>query len=150
MSNSLMTAPPRRSAVRPVSPVGRLRRMLIGALLAAVSGCTHSIMVSAGTPVLHGSEPITSSAIAAARVSTAYEAVQRLQPHWLLGYRARSHDADADPTVYLNGFRLGPVDRLRELPIENIREIQFLSPTEATTWLGTGHVSPVILVKTNQ
>ena len=150
MSNSLILVPATRGPLRSVSQGGRLRRRFAKALLAVVSGCTHSIMVAPGPPMLHGSEAITSSAIAAARVSTAYEAVQRLQPHWLTGYRARTHESGSGPTVYLNGFRLGTVDRLRELPIENIREIQFLSASEATTWFGTGHVSPVILVKTIQ
>ncbi len=113
-----------------------------------IGGCTHSIMATGGTPALHGSEPITSSAIAAAQVHTAYVAVLRLQPHWLLGYHTTGHESDSGATVYLNTVRLGTIDRLRELPIENIREIQFLSPMQATTWLGTGRFSPVILVKT--
>ena len=150
MSNSLIVVPANGNDVHAISQVGRLPRMLIVVFFATVSGCTHSIMVATGTPELRGREAITSSAIAAARVSTAYEAVQRLQPQWLMGYGARSHESDAGPTVYLNGFRLGTIDRLRELPIENIREIQFLRPSEATTWLGTGHVTPVILVKTVQ
>ena len=122
--------------------------MLIGALLAMVAGCAHSIMATGGTPALHGSEAITSLAIAAAQVHTAYDAVLRLQPQWLLGYRTTGHELDSGATVYLNALRLGPIDRLRDLPIENIREIQFLSPMEATTRLGTGHPSPVILVIT--
>ena len=111
-------------------------------------GCTHSIIVTDGTPSLHGSEPITSAAIAAARVYTAYDAVLRLQPQWLLGYHTTGHESGSGATVYLNTLRLGTIDRLRDLPIENIREIQFLSPMQATTWLGTGRLSPVILVKT--
>ena len=149
MSSSLIKVPARRNDLERVFRARRARATLIGALLPVLGvACTHSIMTARGMPVLHGSEPITSSAITAARVHTAYDAVLRLQPHWLSGQRARAHESESATMVYLNTLPLGTIDRLRDLPVENIRQIEFLSPMEATTRFGTGHVSPVILVKT--
>ena len=125
-----------------------VRSGLIGTVLALSAACAASINPINERPVLLHRDPISASAIAAAHVETAYDAVLRLQPSWLLGHGARSHDAESRPVVYLNDHVLGGVDQLRELPVENIREIQFLSAIDATTRFGSGHVSPVIIVRT--
>ncbi len=74
--------------------------------------------------------------------STAMEVVRRLRPAWLL---ARG----ADPVVYVDSVRRpGGVDALFNVPIGQIRLLEFISAADATTRWGTGHTGGVIQVVT--
>ena len=74
--------------------------------------------------------------------STAMEVVRRLRPGWLL---ARG----ADPVVYVDNVRRpGGVDALFNIPIGQIRVLEFIGAADATTRWGTGHTGGVIQVVT--
>lgn len=93
---------------------------------------------------------ITESEIASVNVGTIYEVVQQLRPHFLQG-RGQSSIQDpgsSAPVVYVNGVRYGSPDVLRSLRSMDVREIRYLSASDATTRYGTGHVGGVIEVTT--
>ena len=99
-----------------------------------------------------GRGPLTAEAIREANVSTnAFDLLQSTRPEWL---RARGtqtfQGGDSDAIrVYVNGSSYGPTpESLRQLPVDNIQQVQFLSPAQATTRFGAGHLSGVILVET--
>ena len=48
--------------------------------------------------------------------------------------------------VYANGIRLGGTDTLRDLPVVDIKEIQYISAADATQRFGTGHSHGAILI----
>ena len=74
--------------------------------------------------------------------STAMEVVRRLRPGWLL---ARG----ADPVVYVDNVRRpGGVDALFNVPVGQIRLLEFIGAADATTRWGTGHTGGVIQVVT--
>lgn len=74
--------------------------------------------------------------------STAMEVVRRLRPAWLL---ARG----ADPVVYVDNVRRpGGVDALFNVPVGQIRLLEFIGAADATTRWGTGHTGGVIQVVT--
>lgn len=74
--------------------------------------------------------------------STAMEVVRRLRPAWLL---ARG----ADPVVYVDNVRRpGGVDALFNVPVGQIRLLEFIGAGDATTRWGTGHTGGVIQVVT--
>ena len=74
--------------------------------------------------------------------STAMEVVRRLRPAWLLS-------RGADPVVYVDNVRRpGGVDVLFNVPIGQIRLLEFIGAADATTRWGTGHTGGVIQVLT--
>jgi hypothetical protein len=48
--------------------------------------------------------------------------------------------------VYFDGTRMGTLEVLNNIGAHEIREIRYLSPSEATNRYGTGHVQGAILV----
>ena len=73
--------------------------------------------------------------------STAMEVVRRLRPAWLL--------ARGNPVVYVDNVRRpGGVDALFNVPVGQIRLLEFIGAADATTRWGTGHTGGVIQVLT--
>lgn len=100
---------------------------------------------SSGTRSASGSRhTITAEEIAAARGGTAWEVVSELRPEFLRPQRSGS--TASSPVVYLDGSRLGDLDRLRTIGVSSIDRIQFINATDATTRWGTGHMGGVILL----
>jgi hypothetical protein len=110
-----------------------------------LAGC-----VSAGTQELRTSPPgvtdrevVTEAEIANAHATTAYEAIERLRPRFLLT------KVDLGPAtarqVYLNGIALGGVNELRTMPASSVQEIRFVRSIDSPAF-GTGHSGAVILV----
>ena len=83
--------------------------------------------------------------------STASDAlglVQQYRPAWL---RARQ-SSGLDPTagqieVYVNGVRSGPVTRLREIPARAVREMRYVSASQARMRYDATNGGPVIAVE---
>jgi len=81
---------------------------------------------------------------------TALEAIRRLRPNWL---RAGSRPSIAVetggsrmPRVHLNGVPLQNLNELEQINAVDVREMRFLSGTDATTRFGTGYLNGAILV----
>lgn len=123
------------------------RRILCLALLAVLVGCASS---ANGRRSLQSRNVITTEEIEALNVSTAFEVIQQLRPHFLQG-RGQSSIQDPGssmPVVYVNGVRYGPPSVLQGIRAMDLREIRYLSASDATTRYGTGHVGGVIEVDT--
>ena len=123
-----------------------MRRTRFLSLLAVVilgSACASSGQPGQSRP-RRSSNLITAEELSELSVSSAYEAVQRLRPAWLQA-RGRS----GLPVVYRNNTRWGSDPRsLESIQIDVIREMRFLSASDATTRYGTGFTGGVILVVT--
>lgn len=93
--------------------------------------------------------PITLEEIQGARVSgTAYELVQRLRPEWLV-IRGRQASPDEGIVVYVNDQRVGRTAfALREVSVQDVRQIEKLDARIATNRFGPGHLHGAILVTT--
>lgn len=89
---------------------------------------------------------ITRSQLAEIPESTAYDAIRRLRPRWLRRRGTRNELA----VVYQDNFRLGELDQLRSIMIEQVAEIRFISASDATTRWGTGHSGGAIQVITQR
>jgi hypothetical protein len=86
-------------------------------------------------------------------VQTALHVVQRLRPTMLrfrsgasTGSDPSSVAAQNELVVYFDSQRLGGVTALGEIMLSQIREIRYLSPSDATTMFGTGHPAGAIQV----
>jgi hypothetical protein len=83
--------------------------------------------------------------ISAARPVTAYDAVLRLRPTALNPAGGRGFQ----PSVYLDGLRLGGPDELNRISAIDIVKIEFLSPIEAAAKFGpTSRSGGAILLTT--
>lgn len=91
---------------------------------------------------------------AGADLLNAYDLVSRLRPSMMrmrnqTGGSTSSGDV-MGPVAYVDEIRLGNADLLRTVMRATVREIRFLSATDATTRWGTGHSNGVILVLTKR
>ena len=94
---------------------------------------------------------LTAAEIVASKVSDAYQAVTQLRPDFL---RRRSNAATLTPlrpnaiTVYLDELPFGNVESLRQIPLERVRIIRYLTPFDAELRWGGSHPTGAILVST--
>lgn len=89
-------------------------------------------------------------------VQTAYGIVQRLRPAMLRvrsGNTSSSNDGTSsmdagsnEIMVYLDNQKLGGVRALEEITLAQIKEIKYLSASDATTLFGTGNTAGAIQV----
>ena len=74
-------------------------------------------------------------------VNNVYDIVSRSRPVWLRG-------RGAEPSVYMNGIPMGGLDALSSISVNMVKDIKFLTPSEATTMYGTNNMGGVIEVRT--
>lgn len=107
--------------------------------LMLVTGCA-----AAGTGSGSGGssrDAVTQEDLAGHQNTDVYQALRSLRPTWLT-YRGGT------PQVLLNGLRRGDVDALRQILVQDVNMIRFLSPREATNQYGTGFPYGAISVET--
>jgi len=106
---------------------------------------------SSTRPVLSaGRDVITAGEIVASRVTDAYQAVAQLRPEFLRRRSLSSIPTFSTPeaTVYLDDLPFGGPESLRSIPLERVRLIRYISPTEADLRWGGTHSAGAILVTT--
>ena len=115
------------------------------ALSLAVAGCAHVPAQDARVPNV-----ITAEQIEGTQSVTAYEAIQKLQPNFLVarGPTSLSGTSSAYPNVYLDDVPYGPLATLKDIPAQNVAMIRMYRAWEATYKFGTGNMGGVIEVFT--
>ena len=125
------------------------------ALVTPLASCGGGGAQAAGTsprPVRGSLNLITSAEVEAAGndAINAYDLVQRLRPAMM---RPRNQTAGntGEGTVfgavaYVDDIRLGDLEQLRTVMRATVREIRYISASDATTRWGTGHSNGVIQV----
>ncbi len=137
-----------------------MKRFVLAALLLAAStggtACTTGSATEGGgpapAPTPRRSTVITAEEIATSRTATAFEAVRELRPQWL---QARGPDlitagGRSGARVAIDDVIRGPLDELSAVHIGNIREIRFISASDATTRWGAGVQGGVIEIITKR
>lgn len=145
--------------------------MVVGILGSRLVGGT----TAPGRPALEVQRPrgdrnmLTREEIVSSGATSVYELVSSLRREWLitrgtntLGEGARGFGDGMGPgarmevqpgqttiIVYMDDIRLGAVDAMREVLINDIMEIRFLDPREATYRYGAGHTHGAILLTTS-
>ena len=100
-----------------------------------------------------GRDVITAAEIVAARVTDVYQAVAHLRPEFLQR-RAATIPAPTTSyrapqiTVYLDDMEFGSVESMRHIPLQRVRLIRYVPPTEASLRWGGQHRGGVIHVVT--
>jgi len=116
-----------------------------GALL-VLSACGRG---TGARPSGSSSDLISRIELSRSTASNAYDAVRQLRPS-MLGGRGRTtvSSGEGGPVVYLDERRMGATSFLRDLTINTIYEIRFLSSSAAQIKWGQGHPHGVIAVTT--
>jgi hypothetical protein len=103
-----------------------------------------------GTAPSSDSRLITQEDLSAISVSDAYQAVERLRPLWLLAGTPMSVNQRTEVVVLQDGSYFGDVQSLRQIPAGGIREMRYMTGSEATNrfpFLASGrNVAGAILV----
>jgi hypothetical protein len=120
------------------------------AVLLAVAASLSACSAGGGTS---GPRPqrnlITAEELAEVRVSTAYDAVQRLRSFWLTPLPASGADLTQRlPAAFLDNNVLGDLDTLRTIPLTDVQEIRYLEPGRAVMRFGTQYTGGIIQVIT--
>jgi hypothetical protein len=136
------------------------RTLILAATLAGAAGCASSgSPAQAGEPqttaVPASNRPrkdpnlITEQEIASRPTLTARQIIEQLRPQFLRvrGTTTLGNAATQDVIwVYVDGTRHGTLEVLSNIGANEIREIRYLNPSEATNRYGTGHVQGAILI----
>ena len=129
--------------------------LLAAVLIAAAPGCASSPAGAATSATQQSSrqrgqrDRITSEELAAIDVQNALQAVQRLRPNFLQtrgGATMSITQRPQDVVVYVDQTKMGGPSTLAQIPITDVKEIQYLNGTDATQRYGTGHGAGAIIV----
>ena len=90
---------------------------------------------------------MTQSEIFESRATTAYDAIARKRPMFLVSKVDLAPTAERE--VYLNGIRLGGVNELRAIPASEVKEIRFVRAIDGVAF-GVGRSGGAILVISKQ
>ena len=121
--------------------------------VAVILGCASAAGTS-GPPPRHATNFLTAQEIASANadVNSAYDAIARLRPNWLVPRGAMSTNPDASTyaTVYLDGQLYGGIETLRNIAAYHVTDIRYYDVTQAGARFGVrAGTSGVIEVRTN-
>lgn len=88
-----------------------------------------------------------------ANAHNAMQFLRRLRPAWLRsrGSNSLTSAGAMYPVVYIDNIRRpGGLSALFQVPLSEVRRMEFIGPGDATTRWGTGHQSGVILIATGR
>ncbi len=127
-------------------------------LLLASAACIAPSQSGTGSLAARNATQITTEEIRASRRANALELVQALRPQWLRKRssttslrRARvSHSGPDEVLAYLDGQRLGTVESLRSIPVDDVEMIRHYSASGAQQRFGDGHPNGVIEIITRR
>jgi hypothetical protein len=140
---------------------GLPRTFLVSAALVGAAGCASSGTAGqAGDPQTTAvSSPaqtqrkdpnvISEAELSSRSALTARQVIEQLRPQFLRtrGTTTLGNAGTSDVIwVYFDGTRMGTIEVLNNIGAHEVREIRYLSPSEATNRYGTGHVQGAILV----
>jgi hypothetical protein len=86
---------------------------------------------------------MTQSEIFESRATTAYDAIARKRPMFLVSKVDLAPNAERE--VYLNGVRLGGLNELRLIPAKEVKEIRFVRAIDGGAY-GVGRSGGAILI----
>jgi hypothetical protein len=94
---------------------------------------------------------ITAQQLARITADNAYDAVRLLQPQWLEDRGANTFNGPpATAVVFIDGARVGDLEHLRNVQINSVSEIRYLTSGEASNRYGMGLARGVIEVITKR
>ena len=128
----------------------RVSLVFVGLSLTACAAATSNSSRSLGISGM-GREVLTAAEIVASRVTDVYQAVMQLRPEFLrrrpIAQPMASFQSEG-LAVYLDDIPYGSAEALRQIPLDRVRLIRYLSSAEANLKFGGSHPSGAIVVTT--
>jgi len=126
------------------------RRFLVVVLGVCLAACASGAPSRRPSLAAAGREVITAAEIVASNVTDVYQAVSQLRPEFL---RRRLIPpslqlARVSVDVFVDEVPFGSAESLRQIPLERVRLIRYMSRTDAEIRFGGYHPAGVILVTT--
>jgi hypothetical protein len=81
---------------------------------------------------------------------TLLEVINRVRPQWLTRHGGTPLQEASDVVVYRDDIRMGGRDALREIRMDIVTSVRYLSASEATGRYGLNHQHGAILVTTHR
>ena len=121
------------------------RPLLVLSLLLFLAACATS---SGGTR--RSSRTITADEIAETSAISVHDAIRQLRPQWLTTRASPTMGSvgGEPPVVYVDGIREDDFRVMERLRANQVDEIRYMSPTDATNRYGTNHRGGAILITT--
>jgi hypothetical protein len=110
------------------------------------SGPTQSSSTPSRSTTRVRSDVITAEELAKVDAPNALLAVQRLRPQFLQTRGQTTIMSSSEIQVYVDGTRMGGVQSLEQINTVDIKEIRWLSSSEATQRFGTGNAQGAIVI----
>jgi hypothetical protein len=111
--------------------------------IAAITACASQRGPDTGATPSSALGVMTESEIVESQATTAYDAIARRHPLFLVSKVDLAPTAERE--VYLNGIRLGGVNELRSIPAREVKEIRFVRAIDGAAF-GVGRSGGAILV----
>ncbi len=109
---------------------------------------------TAGSPARGSANLILAAEIEASGATNALDAIQRLRPAMLRGRGAVTLEPAAGGPVAImlrvDDILVGTIDQATNIAALTVKEIRFMSPSDATTRFGTGYPMGAIVVTTKR
>lgn len=112
------------------------------ALALGLAGCASSGGSSSRIPGSSSNRIVRAELAALEGALNAHQAIVRLRPRWLQTRGVGSFP----PVLYVSGSRRGDLDDLKSMQAAELEQMEYMSPSDATTRFGTGHSGGAILV----
>lgn len=129
--------------------LSRLQAMPIAgglALLLTVGACASG---SGGGGSGGSSNALTGERLIETRQGNLHDAIQSLRPRWLRARGAATLTGRSEVQVFLNGSPYGGIGSLSSIPLDAVRDVRFMSASEAGSRYGTAAGNAgVLLVRT--
>jgi hypothetical protein len=123
----------------------KINRLALSALILLASACAPATAGDPATAPRTRRDLITQEQIAATEQHSLYDAIQRLQPNWLVPQGSLNTIIG----VFVNGAQVGGVDFLRQIPASSVQEVRFLNNraigAELTTRQAAGLGSAIMI-----
>lgn len=91
---------------------------------------------------------LTGDELRATSKDNLFDAIRALRPNWMARRGRGSISTMEYVKVYRDGMQQGPPAVMRDMNLEEVTEVTYLSASDATTRYGTGHESGAILIST--
>ena len=112
----------------------------------AASGPTQSSSSPSPATTRMRSDVITAEELAKIDAPNVLLAVQRLRPQFLQTRGQTSIMGSSAIQVYVDGTHMGGIDVLQQINTTDVKEIRWLSSSEATQRFGTGNAQGAIVI----
>ncbi len=128
----------------------RERSFVLAALVLVTlgAGCTVATGEGANRPLRSSGDELTGEEVRESTAENLYDAVRQLRPRWLRPRGQASFTAPESTiaVVYVNEVQFGPPDALYGVHVNDVMHMRYVSPADATTRFGTGHIGGAIMV----